>query len=167
MQDFLNSILDFITSEKVAYVLSLIAALYIPVSKIVSSIANKKLEKKILNKDALLKVVKNEYETYSKDTNNIIKEISEKYLEAKETVEKVNNILRKQNEALEIAFNNSNLNASAKLLVSEILKTKEETKTIAKEDEIIKDEQIPISNAAKTGVVEEKENGKKEIRRVK
>ena len=52
MQDFLNSILDFITSEKVAYVLSLIAALYIPVSKIVSSIANKKLEKKILNKDA-------------------------------------------------------------------------------------------------------------------
>ena len=110
MQDFLNSILDFITSEKVAYVLSLIAALYIPVSKIVSSIANKKLEKKILNKDALLKVVKNEYETYLKDTNNIIKEISEKYLEAKETVEKVNNILQKQNEALEIAFNNSNLN---------------------------------------------------------
>jgi hypothetical protein len=167
MQDFLNSILDFITSEKVAYVLSLIAALYIPVSKIVSSIANKKLEKKILNKDALLKVVKNEYETYLKDTNNIIKEISEKYLEAKETVEKVNNILQKQNEALEIAFNNSNLNASAKLLVSEILKTKEETKTVAKEDEIIKDEQIPISNAVKMGVVEEKENGKKEIRRVK
>lgn len=167
MQDFLNSILDFITSEKVAYVLSLIAALYIPISKIVSSIANKKLEKKILNKDALLKVVKNEYETYLKDTNNIIKEISEKYLEAKETVEKVNNILQKQNEALEIAFNNSNLNASAKLLVSEILKTKEETKTVAKEDEIIKDEQIPISNAVKMGVVEEKENGKKEIRRVK
>lgn len=59
------------------------------------------------------------------------------------------------------------MNASAKLLVSEILKTKEETKTVAKEDEIIKDEQIPISNAVKMGVVEEKENGKKEIRRVK
>lgn len=166
MQDFLNSILDFITSEKVAYVLSLIAALYIPVSKIVSSIANKKLEKKILNKDALLNLVKNEYETYLKDTNNIIKEISEKYLEAKETVEKVNNILKKQNEALEIAFNNSNLNASAKLLVSEILKAKEETKTVVKEDEIKKDEQLPISNVVKTGI-EEKENGKKEIKRVK
>lgn len=163
MQDFLNSILDFITSEKVAYVLSLIAALYIPVSKIVSSIANKKLEKKILNKDALLNLVKNEYETYLKDTNNIIKEISEKYLEAKETVEKVNNILKKQNEALEIAFNNSNLNASAKLLVSEILKAKEETKTVVKEDENKKDGQIPISNAVK----EEKENEKKEIKRVK
>lgn len=166
MQDFLNSILDFITSEKVAYVLSLIAALYIPVSKIVSSIANKKLEKKILNKDALLKVVKNEYETYLKDTNNIIKEISEKYLEAKETVEKVNNILRKQNEALEIAFNNSNLNASAKLLVSKILKAKEEVKSVVKEDEIKKDEQLPISNAIKK-VVEEKDDGKKEIKRVK
>lgn len=166
MQDFLNSILDFITSEKVAYVLSLIAALYIPVSKIVSSIANKKLEKKILNKDALLNLVKNEYETYLKDTNNIIKEISEKYLEAKETVEKVNNILKKQNEALEIAFNNSNLNASAKLLVSEILKAKEETKTVVKEDEIKKDEQLPISNVVKTGI-EEKENEKKEIKRVK
>lgn len=33
MQDFLNSILDFITSEKVAYVLSLIAALYIQFPK--------------------------------------------------------------------------------------------------------------------------------------
>lgn len=166
MQDFLNSILDFITSEKVAYVLSLIAALYIPVSKIVSSIANKKLEKKILNKDALLKVVKNEYETYLKDTNNIIKEISEKYLEAKETVEKVNNILRKQNEALEIAFNNSNLNASAKLLVSKILKAKEEVKSVVKEDENKKDGQIPISNAVKE-VVEEKENEKREIKRIK
>ena len=48
MSQILETIIEFITSEKVAYVISLIGALYIPVQGIVSKITNKKLNKKEL-----------------------------------------------------------------------------------------------------------------------
>lgn len=172
MSQILETIIEFITSEKVAYVISLIGALYIPVQGIVSKITNKKLNKKIQNKQTLLQIVKDEYQKYATNAEVIVNNLSTKYIEAEKTIEKITDILKKQSEAMTIAFNNSNLNASAKKLVEETLKIVEDAANniidgSITEDEIIKDEQIPISNAAKTGVVEEKENGKKEIRRVK
>ena len=70
-----------------------------------------------------------------------------------------------------IAFNNSNLNASAKKLVEETLKIVEDAANniidgSITEDENKKDGQIPISNAVKEAV-EEKENEKREIKRIK
>lgn len=62
-------------------------------------------------------------------------------------VAKVNENALNQNEAMTIAFNNSNLNASAKKLVEELLKP---IKTLPTEDEISKGEQLPISNAVTT-----------------
>lgn len=171
MSQILETIIEFITSEKVAYVISLIGALYIPVQGIVSKITNKKLNKKIQNKQTLLQIVKDEYQKYATNAEVIVNNLSTKYIEAEKTIEKITDILKKQSEAMTIAFNNSNLNASAKKLVEETLKIVEDAANniidgSITEDENKKDGQIPISNAVKE-VVEEKENGKKEIRRVK
>lgn len=171
MSQILETIIEFITSEKVAYVISLIGALYIPVQGIVSKITNKKLNKKIQNKQTLLQIVKDEYQKYATNAEVIVNNLSTKYIEAEKTIEKITDILKKQSEAMTIAFNNSNLNASAKKLVEETLKIVEDAANniidgSITEDEIKKDEQLPISNVVKTGI-EEKENGKKEIKRVK
>nr|DAK00615.1 MAG TPA: hypothetical protein [Caudoviricetes sp.] len=171
MSQILETIIEFITSEKVAYVISLIGALYIPVQGIVSKITNKKLNKKIQNKQTLLQIVKDEYQKYATNAEVIVNNLSTKYIEAEKTIEKITDILKKQSEAMTIAFNNSNLNASAKKLVEETLKIVEDAANniidgSITEDENKKDGQIPISNAVKE-VVEEKENEKREIRRVK
>lgn len=171
MSQILETIIEFITSEKVAYVISLIGALYIPIQGIVSKITNKKLNKKIQNKQTLLQIVKDEYQKYATNAEVIVNNLSTKYIEAEKTIEKITDILKKQSEAMTIAFNNSNLNASAKKLVEETLKIVEDAANniidgSITEDENKKDGQIPISNAVKE-VVEEKENEKREIRRVK
>mgnify|MGYP006922248685 FL=1 len=171
MSQILETIIEFITSEKVAYVISLIGALYIPVQGIVSKITNKKLNKKIQNKQTLLQIVKDEYQKYATNAEVIINNLSTKYIEAEKTIEKITDILKKQSEAMTIAFNNSNLNASAKKLVEETLKIVEDAANniidgSITEDENKKDGQIPISNAVKEAV-EEKENEKREIKRIK
>lgn len=171
MSQILETIIEFITSEKVAYVISLIGALYIPVQGIASKITNKKLNKKIQNKQTLLQIVKDEYQKYATNAEVIVNNLSTKYIEAEKTIEKITDILKKQSEAMTIAFNNSNLNASAKKLVEETLKIVEDAANniidgSITEDENKKDGQIPISNAVKE-VVEEKENEKREIKRIK
>lgn len=171
MSQILETIIEFITSEKVAYVISLIGALYIPVQGIVSKITNKKLNKKIQNKQTLLQIVKDEYQKYATNAEVIVNNLSTKYIEAEKTIEKITDILKKQSEAMTIAFNNSNLNASAKKLVEETLKIVEDAANniidgSITEDENKKDGQISISNAVKE-VVEEKENEKREIKRIK
>jgi hypothetical protein len=171
MSQILETIIEFITSEKVAYVISLIGALYIPVQGIVSKITNKKLNKKIQNKQTLLQIVKDEYQKYATNAEVIVNNLSTKYIEAEKTIEKITDILKKQSEAMTIAFNNSNLNASAKKLVEETLKIVEDAANniidgSITEDENKKDGQIPISNAVKEAV-EEKENEKREIKRIK
>nr|DAL91363.1 MAG TPA: hypothetical protein [Caudoviricetes sp.] len=168
MSQILETIIEFITSEKVAYVISLIGALYIPVQGIVSKITNKKLNKKIQNKQTLLQIVKDEYQKYATNAEVIVNNLSTKYIEAEKTIEKITDILKKQSEAMTIAFNNSNLNASAKKLVEETLKIVEDAANniidgSITEDENKKDGQIPISNAVK----EEKDNEKREIKRIK
>lgn len=171
MSQILETIIEFITSEKVAYVISLIGALYIPIQGIVSKITNKKLNKKIQNKQTLLQIVKDEYQKYATNAEVIVNNLSTKYIEAEKIIEKITDILKKQSEAMTIAFNNSNLNASAKKLVEETLKIVEDAANniidgSITEDENKKDGQIPISNAVKE-VVEEKENEKREIKRIK
>lgn len=171
MSQILETIIEFITSEKVAYVISLIGALYIPIQGIVSKITNKKLNKKIQNKQTLLQIVKDEYQKYATNAEVIVNNLSTKYIEAEKTIEKITDILKKQSEAMTIAFNNSNLNASAKKLVEETLKIVEDAANniidgSITEDENKKDGQIPISNAVKEAV-EEKENEKREIKRIK
>lgn len=171
MSQILETIIEFITSEKVAYVISLIGALYIPVQGIVSKITNKKLNKKIQNKQTLLQIVKDEYQKYATNAEVIVNNLSTKYIEAEKTIEKITDILKKQSEAMTIAFNNSNLNASAKKLVEETLKIVEDAANNIIDGSITeyenkKDGQIPISNAVKE-VVEEKENEKREIKRIK
>lgn len=168
MSQILETIIEFITSEKVAYVISLIGALYIPIQGIVSKITNKKLNKKIQNKQTLLQIVKDEYQKYATNAEVIVNNLSTKYIEAEKTIEKITDILKKQSEAMTIAFNNSNLNASAKKLVEETLKIVEDAANniidgSITEDENKKDGQIPISNAVK----EEKDNEKREIKRIK
>lgn len=168
MSQILETIIEFIISEKVAYVISLIGALYIPVQGIVSKITNKKLNKKIQNKQTLLQIVKDEYQKYATNAEVIVNNLSTKYIEAEKTIEKITDILKKQSEAMTIAFNNSNLNASAKKLVEETLKIVEDAANniidgSITEDENKKDGQIPISNAVK----EEKDNEKREIKRIK
>ena len=119
MSQILETIIEFITSEKVAYVISLIGALYIPVQGIVSKITNKKLNKKIQNKQTLLQIVKDEYQKYATNAEVIVNNLSTKYIEAEKTIEKITDILKKQREAKTIDFNKSNLKATAKKLVEE------------------------------------------------
>jgi hypothetical protein len=71
-----------------------------------------------------------------------------------------------QNEAMTTAFNNSNLNASAKKLVEELLKP---IQSLPREDEMYKYPQNEISNAVREVTPEEevKENEQPKVFRVK
>ena len=88
----------------------------------------------------------------------IVKTLEAKYNESQQIIKEVNNILGNQSEALKVAFNNSNLNASAKKLIEEMLNYKVEEQPIEETTPAVNEEAEQVNE-----VVEENE----EIVRVK
>lgn len=118
MQEIITEIYGFFTSEHFNFYLTAGLAIYAVVSKIVIQVRKTRNNLKLANFDAKVKAKEIELKALY-DQNEVIKQESEKYKEyvyqCKQSVENIS-------EALIIAFNNSNLNASAKILVEEKLK---------------------------------------------
>lgn len=121
--------------------------------------------KSILKANAKYNALSNEYKQYqelSKSEKEYFKSQLAQYTvlfdNVYDLVAKLSENSLNQNEAMITAFNNSNLNASAKKLVEELLKP---IKTLPTADEILKDDQLPISNAVtKATPTEEKQEVK-------
>ncbi|AXF52121.1 MAG: hypothetical protein [Podoviridae sp. ctcf755] len=166
MQEILNMILDFVKSDEVLNIGLIGSVLYFIFSKAYDKILKTKLTIKLDKKSKELKETIEMNKKQTEDSKKIIKELKEEYLKVKNVLNQSVEIAKKQNEALTIAFNNSNLQPSAKLLVEDILKVKEEPKDAVSQIEMSKDDELPISNAVKEDE-EAKEDERKEIKRVK
>lgn len=118
----LESVQEFITSEKVLALISGASTLFFVISGIVSKIQKRKINLDNATMQKTLKIVEDNYNKYVVNAEKTVEELKGKYLEATNIIQNIVETMKNQNEALDIAFNNSNLNASAKLLVSEILK---------------------------------------------
>lgn len=118
MQEIITEIYGFFTSEHFNFYLTAGLAIYAVISKIVTQVYKTRNNLKLANFDAKVKAKEIELKALY-DQNEVVKQESEKYKEyvyqCKQSVENIS-------EALIIAFNNSNLNASAKILVEEKLK---------------------------------------------
>lgn len=169
--DFIIKLLEdfqeFITSEKVLAFISGSSTLFFIVSGIVSKIQKRKINIDNKTIEKTVKIVQDNYNKYVVNAEKTSEELKGKYLEATSIIQNIVETMKNQNEALEIAFNNSNLNASAKLLVAEKLKKGIETKNnkttsslTAIENE--KGGQIITSNAVASPT--ESEESKKEVK---
>ena len=118
MQEIITEVYGFFTSEHFNFYLTAGLAIFAVISKIVTQVQKTRNNLKLANFDAKVKAKEIELKALY-DQNEVIKQESEKYKEyvyqCKQSVENIS-------EALIIAFNNSNLNASAKILVEEKLK---------------------------------------------
>lgn len=118
MQEIITEIYGFFTSEHFNFWLTAGLAVFAVVTKIVAQVQKTRNNFKLANYDAKVKAKEIELKALY-EQNEVIKQESEKYKEyvyqCKQSVENIS-------EALIIAFNNSNLNASAKILVEEKLK---------------------------------------------
>lgn len=166
MQEILNQILEFVKSSGVLNIGLVGSIIYFIFSKVIDKVTKTKLTIKLDKKSDELKQIKNMYDKYVVNAEKTVDELKKEYLKMANVLEQSVEIAKKQNEALTIAFNNSNLQASAKLLVEDILKVKEETKDAVSQIEMPKDEELPISNAVKEDE-EAKKDERKEIKRIK
>ena len=130
MNNFFQAILDFFTSEKVAYIATSIITFGAPIWAIVEKILNKKFKVKLTEKTEAIKNLEQQYKQYVASFEEIVKTLEAKYNESQQIIKEVNNILGNQSEALKVAFNNSNLNASAKKLIEEMLNYKVEEQPV-------------------------------------
>lgn len=127
----------------------------------------------LLKANAKYNALSGEYKKFKEDSNKSIeffKKSAEQYQlildDVYDLAIKLNENAKAQNEAMITAFNNSNLNASAKKLVEEYLKPI--IITVVQEDEIKKDVSLPISNAVNEVVPNEVvENEQQKIIRIK
>lgn len=118
MEKIITEIYAFLTSTQFTMYLTMGLAIFAVISKIVTQVQKTKNNLKLANYDAKVKTKEVELQAVYQQ-NEVIKHESEKYkeyvLQCKQSIDNIS-------EALKIAFNNSNLNASAKILVEEKLK---------------------------------------------
>lgn len=118
MEKIITEIYAFLTSTQFTMYLTMGLAIFAVISKIVTQVQKTKNNLKLANYDAKVKTKEVELQAVYQQ-NEVIKQESEKYkeyvLQCKQSIDNIS-------EALKIAFNNSNLNASAKILVEEKLK---------------------------------------------
>lgn len=162
---FLEDLQSFVTSEKVLALISGASTIYFVLSAFINKISKKKIKIENDTLQKTLKVVDENYNKYVVNSENTINEFRDKYLEATKLVENIVESMKKQNEALEIAFNNSNLNASAKLLVQEKLKNVisiEKVEKITKIATPTEDENKKVDEKSTQMILEEVNNEQKQ-----
>lgn len=152
--DFLNSIWEYISSAEVLGTISFGSVVTFIITFFTKNWQTKKANAKYGAKCEELKVVQEAYNKFVTNADDTVKELASKYLEVTNMVQMMVENAKAQNEAMRIAFNNSNLVASAKKEVEILLKAFQTT--AVQEDEIKEDVQIPISNAVNE-VVENEE----------
>ena len=152
--DFLNSIWEYISSAEVLGTISFGSVVTFIITFFTKNWQTKKANAKYGAKCEELKVVQEAYNKFVTNADDTVKELASKYLEVTNMVQMMVENAKAQNEAMRIAFNNSNLVASAKKEVEILLKAFQTT--AVQEDEIKEEVQIPISNAVNE-VVENEE----------
>lgn len=164
--EFLKQIWEYISSAEVTGVISFGSIATFIIQAFISKWQTKKANAKFGAKQEELIALKEAYNQYVVNAEQTVKQLGDKYLEATQLIQVVYNNMLNQNEALKTAFDNSNINASAKKLVDEYLKPIE---IVVQEDEIKKDDQLPISNAVVEEQTEKEEvaNNEAKIYRVK
>lgn len=162
--DFIIKILEdlqsFFTSEKVLALVSTISTTFVVISGFISKFEKRKIKFDNETLERTLKIVQENYTKYVTNSEKTVEELNK-------IVQNIVDTMKNQNEALEIAFNNSNLNASAKLLVQEKLRCINENVEIKTplvgEDENKKVEELPTQTIKE----EVKDEQKQEFVRVK
>lgn len=118
MEKIFIEIYEFLTSTEFTMYVTMGLAIYAVISKIVIQVQKTKNNLKLANAESKYKAKELELKAVY-DQNDVIKQESEKYkeyvLQCKDSIDNIS-------EALRVAFNNSNLNASAKLVIEEKLK---------------------------------------------
>ena len=142
--EFLNQIWSYISSTEVTGVISFGSIATFIIQAFLSKWQTKKANAKYGAKEAELAALKEAYNKYVTNAELTVKELGAKYVEATKVIQEIHQNMLNQNEALKTAFDNSNINASAKKIVQEYLKP---IKTNVGEDEISKVDTLPISNA--------------------
>lgn len=138
MEKIFIEIYEFLTSTEFTMYLTMGLAIFAVISKVVTQVQKTRNNLKLANTESKYKAKEAELKAVY-EQNNVIKEEGEKYkeyvLQCKQSIDNIS-------EALRIAFNNSNLNASAKLLVEE--KLKEVDKILVEKNEDAAKVQAPL-----------------------
>ena len=159
--EFLNSIWDYISSAEVLGTISFGSVVTFIITFFTKNWQTKKANAKYGAKCEELKVVQEAYDKYIVKSDETVELLAQKYLEVAKVAELLVENAKAQNEAMRTAFNNSNLVASAKKEVEQLLLAFQTT--TVQEDEIKEDVQTPISNAVNEAV----DNEESKIIRIK
>ena len=150
MEEIIKEIYGFFTSDHFNFYLTAGLAIYAVVFKIVTRVQKTKNNLKLANYEAKVKTKELELRDAQAQRDELKLE-NDQY---KLWIEQIKKSIDNQNEALIIAFNNSNLNASAKLLVEEKLKAVDQIIIEAKESATKIQEKVVETAEVITEVVE-------------
>lgn len=158
--EFLKNLLDgfkeLIMSEQVLGLITSSSFATLIINFFINKTQKTKLKLKEIEQSKEIKALKEAYDKYVINAETTVVELSKKYIEVAKLAESLVENAKSQNKALEIAFKNSNLNASAKELVESILKQTElieveevteipvepQTETVEEEVEVKQNEKI-------------------------
>lgn len=150
MADIINQIIQFFTSNAFQALMTSIGSIILAISPLLYKIINSKLTKWKLKFDAKA----SEIVEALKLADEYKARAEEEALKAKQTIDELKNLIDNQNEAMRLAFDRSNLKEDTKMTISKILQSEslkkpiepvqEETKTALQEDEIKKDDTLPV-----------------------
>lgn len=148
MEQFFIEIYNFLTSTQFTMYLTMGLAIFTVIMKIITSVSKAKNNLKLANFESKVKIKDKELQAIYNQTE-ALKDEAETY---KAFIQEIWNAINSQNDALGVAFDNSNLNASAKIVVKEKL---ESAKNILQEAHATA---INIQEEIKEVVEEVKEN---------
>lgn len=162
--EFIKNIWEYISSAEVLGTISFGSIVTFIVSFFTKNWQIKKANAKYGAKEKEIKLIKEEYDKLKVNSEATIKEITSLYMQAVELISDIHTNAINQNEALKIAFNNSNLKASAQLEVAKILS---QIKPIPRANETLTIDTTPIPNAGTMVVEDSKVGENNEIIRIK
>lgn len=121
MEQFFIEVYEFLTSTQFTMYLTMGLAIFSVVTKIATTIKKARDKIKIANLENKVKIKEKELQAVYAQ-NDTLKQETETY---KIFINEIWKAITQQNDALGVAFDNSNLNASAKLVVRDKLKLAE------------------------------------------
>lgn len=158
--EFLKNLLDgfkeLVMSEQVLGLITSSSFATLIINFFINKAQKAKFKIKEIEQTKEIKAIKEAYDKYVTNAETTVVELSKKYIEVAKLAESLVENAKNQNKALETAFKNSNLNASAKELVESYLKRTElieveevteipvepQTETVEEEVEVKQNEKI-------------------------
>lgn len=147
MANIIDQIMKFFTSNEFQALMTSIGSIILAISPMLYKIITSKLTKWKIKYDAKTGELK--------EAISIIDEYKaraeQEALKAKDTIDKLTELIKQQNGAMQLAFDRSNLKEDVKTQIGKMLKpvneavpVKAEPRTPLQEDEIKKDDTLPV-----------------------